>query len=120
MWTPGSDDVIEPRELDAQNVAIQKEDRGKRLVLSRCAHSRFGGETREELRDFGSAHLRRMALIVEDDEAAHPTDICLLGLCTPMPYLESPAHTIEETRLTGLRGRGFGGARRHRTQGESR
>jgi hypothetical protein len=59
-------------------------------------------ERREELRDFLSAHLSGVALVVEDDEAPDPGDVRLLGATAEVAGSQSLADAVEETGLWGL------------------
>jgi len=46
---------------------------------SRVSHVALDGQRAQEPRDLGRAHLRRVALVVEQDEAPDPAHVGLLG-----------------------------------------
>src|SRR5712691_1380422 len=81
--------------------------RTERLVLCRCGDLSLDGQRRQETRDLGRAHLGRMALAVEDDVAADPRDVGLLGTAAVMKGTDSAAHAVEQARLGWAGGAGF-------------
>ncbi len=74
----GPHDVVEPRQLLLENLAIEEEQRAQRLVLRGRGDIAVDGQIAQEARDLGGAHLGRMALAVEDDVAPDPSDVGLL------------------------------------------
>jgi len=54
-------------------MSIEEQQRAQRLILGRRRHVPFDGKRAEKLRDFRYAHLGRMALAVEEGEAADPS-----------------------------------------------
>ena len=61
----------------------------------------------EELPDLGRAHLLRVALAVEEDEAPDPVRICLLGPDREVAEARDGADAVQELRLVhGSRGVG--------------
>jgi hypothetical protein len=62
----------------------------------------FHGERAEEFRHFRPAHAQRVALVVEEDKAANPPDVCLLGPPAEVPLAHRRADAVEEAwRGTG-------------------
>jgi hypothetical protein len=61
----GPDDIVEPRELDAEHLAIEKEQGAQSVVLGRGRHFVVNGKRGQECRDLGGAQLSRVALAVE-------------------------------------------------------
>ena len=53
----GANDVLEPRQLDLEYVAVQEQDRRQRLVLRRGRNPPFDREVRQEALDLGRRHL---------------------------------------------------------------
>lgn len=58
----------------------------------------FDGKVSEELGDVEGAQVRRMALVVEEDEAACPVDVAVLGAAGVVADAEDVADLIEEAR----------------------
>jgi len=75
----GPDDVVEPWHVLMQDVAVEEQERAQRLVLGRGGYPTFDGQGAEKACDFRRAHLGGMALAVEEDVAADPPDVGLLG-----------------------------------------
>lgn len=94
---PRPDDALHPRNLDAEDVAVEKQERGQRLVLGRGADAVLDGEAREEALDLGRSHLARVPLAVEQDEAADPADVRSLGLRAAVAHPKRFAHAVEQT-----------------------
>lgn len=65
--------------IDLKELLVPEEDGTKGLVLGRGADLAFNGQVRQEMVDLGCPHLQRVPLAVEEDEAAHPGDVGLLG-----------------------------------------
>ena len=101
-----ADEFVQVRELPVEDPSIEEEQRGKRLILRRGADVAVHGEIRQESVDLRLAHLLRMALAVEEDEALDPGDVRLLGAEAVVLRAQRDADTIEQTRL--LRGDGRG------------
>jgi hypothetical protein len=95
---PSAHDVFYPRKLNLENVAVQKQDRGERLVLGRCCDAAFDRQVRKELRDLRGRHVRRVSFAVEQNEAPNPLEIG--SFCSEAVVLSSDtvAHTIEQLR----------------------
>lgn len=83
--TLGPLDALDVRQFDARNVAVEEEERAERLVLGRGGDAAIGGQVREELADLFGSHLFRVALVMEEDEAADPVDVGALSADAIMP-----------------------------------
>src|SRR5262245_24907984 len=93
------DEVIEPRELLAKDLAVEKQERAQGLILRRCRHLAFDSQGIQEAGDFRSRHFGGMALAVEEEVAADPRNV---GLLRPAAVVAGPntlAHEVEEARL---------------------
>jgi len=95
----GPDDIVEPRELDAEHLAIEKEQGTQSLVLGRGRHLVVNGKGGQECRDLGGAQLSRVALAVEEDVPLDPMDVGLLGATTVVSGADGLADLIEKARL---------------------
>jgi hypothetical protein len=58
--------AVEPAELLAQNLLVEKKQCGQRLVLGRGGHMTLDSEVAEKRRHFGLAHRRGMLLTGEE------------------------------------------------------
>jgi hypothetical protein len=94
--SPGPDDVVEPWQVLMQDVAVEEQERAQRLVLGRGGHPTFDGQGAEKACDFRRAHLGGMALAVEEDVAADPPDVGLLGAATAVAKAVGLTHAVEE------------------------
>jgi hypothetical protein len=74
----GTDHIVEPVELDLEHMAVEKEDRRKRLALGRYGHPALHGEVGEEAVEVVSVELAR-GPPVKLDVAADPGGVGLLG-----------------------------------------
>jgi hypothetical protein len=75
----GANDVVEPRKLDAEHLAVEKQQGAQGLVLGGGRDLVVNGERRQERGDLGGAQLGGVALAVEEDVALDPVDVRLLG-----------------------------------------
>ena len=96
----GPHDAVEPRKLLRQDVAVEKEQGAQRLVLRGGGHVPVDGERAEELRQFGGAHVRRVAFVMEQNVPAAPRDVGPLRTPAPVASPESGADAFEEAGLT--------------------
>ena len=96
-------DALHVRQFDAQDVAVEEEERAERLVLRRGGDSLVGSEVREKLADLARAHLRGMALAMEEDEALDPTDVSAHGADAIMFEPQASPHLLEERESFGRR-----------------
>ena len=81
-----------------EHLTVEEEERAERLVLRGGGDVVLHGERAEEFRDFRPAHARRVALVVEEDEAADPSDVGLLGTPAEVPLAHRRADPIEQAR----------------------
>ena len=56
------------------------------------------GQVCEELLDFRFAHVPRVALVVEEDEALRPLDVGPLGAAAEMAHPDGGAYLVEQPR----------------------
>src|SRR5262249_20331837 len=103
----GRDDLIKPRQLDAQHLSIQEQERAQCLVLRRRRHAALDGEGAEESRDLRPPHLQGMPLAVEDDVASDPRDVRLLGTAAVVAGAQALPHAVEQSGLRRVTDRGF-------------
>ena len=59
----------------------------------------LGGEVREERDDLVRPHVARVTLCVEENEAAHPVDVDLLGAMAVVLVADRLAHLFEKAGL---------------------
>ena len=65
--------------LATEHDAVEEEQSAQRLALRRGADMSFDGEISQEGDDFGSSHFLGLSTSVVVHEAAHPSDVALLG-----------------------------------------
>jgi len=82
----------------SEHFAVEELSGAQRLVLGGGGHVAIDGQRCEEPRDLGRSHPDGMALAVEDDVAADPGDIGLLGAPAIVAGAEGLSHPIEESR----------------------
>jgi hypothetical protein len=68
----GTDDVVEPRQLLREHLAVEEEQRAQRLVLGGTGDMALDGQRGQEPRHLESTHLERVTLAMEEDEWAGP------------------------------------------------
>jgi len=73
------DEVVEPGELDTENVPVEEQQRSERLVLRRGRDVSARRERVQEGREVLGAESGRVAPAVELVVAAHPAEVGLLG-----------------------------------------
>ena len=66
----------------------------KGLVLSGSGHLLLDGQVGEEGLDFGDAHIFRVSLVVEEDEAFDPVDVSLFGAIGVMLAAQRLPHAV--------------------------
>ena len=89
---------VETIDRAAQHLAVQEDQRRARLVLRRCGDLSPHRQIRQERDDVSRTQIVRMRQIMKVDEAAHPTDIGLLGPNTEVPQPARRPQSIEQTR----------------------
>nr|WP_232280681.1 hypothetical protein [Chloroflexus aggregans] len=78
-----------------ENMAIEDEEGRKGLVLGGGGGVAVVGEVEEEGLDFSSAHIFGVALVVEENKAAHPVYVGLLGAIGIMLCSQNLASLIQ-------------------------
>lgn len=100
----GAHDLVEPGKIDFQHVTVQEQESTQRLVLCRSGHVAVDGQRSEEARDVRRSQLRWVALAVEENVAADPDDVGLLGASAVVAGSQRPADAIERGGLGGVGG----------------
>ena len=95
----GIDEVVEPGNVLLEDLAVEEEEGAEGLVLRRRRHLAIDGQRRQEARELSRSHLGGMALAVEEDVAADPGDVRLLGATAIVPGANGMTHAIEQPRL---------------------
>jgi len=72
-------ELAQPRHVDAEDLAIEKEQRAQRLAMRGRGDAALVGKHDQELLHLRRAEIARMAQPSPADEAAHPIDIGFLG-----------------------------------------
>ena len=80
----------------------QKQQRRLGLILGRRGHLAFNGEVSQKRLDLGCAHVLRVALVVEQDEATRPVDISAFGANGIVTDPDFTAKPVEQARGLGL------------------
>ncbi len=94
--TAGADGLEGELDFAAEDVSVQEEESGEGLVLGGGGDVEVYGEVSEEGFDFGGAHEGRMALLVEEDEAAYPVEVGGLRAERVVLTAEGEAQAIEK------------------------
>ncbi len=81
---------------------VEKQQSVEGLVLSRGGDVALRGEPVEGGRDFGGAHVRRVAHAVETDEVPNPIPVRLLGSTTIEPHADGLVKPVAQARLLRL------------------
>jgi hypothetical protein len=102
--------LVQALELAAQQHAVEEEQRAQRLVLRRGAHVPGLRQVREERHHLGCAHLVGMALAVEQDEAARPGHVRVLGADAVVARAQGEPELVEQLGLPRGLGRRHDGA----------
>src|SRR5207253_1771507 len=98
----GARDVVEPRELDPEHVAVEEEQRLQRLVLRGGAHLAVHREVGQESLDCGRAELTRVPALVKTDVTPHPLQISLLSAQREVARAHPLARDREQARHSVL------------------
>jgi hypothetical protein len=97
--------LVEPRQRLSEDVLVEKQQRRERLVLRRRRHVALRGEPAQESRHLSRAHLARMPLLVEENEAADPVPVRLLGAPAVMPRAYHLAKALDQPLSPAVRSR---------------
>ena len=88
--------LIQPRQLHLQHLFVKVQNRRFGLVLRRCRHLPVYRQVGQKGSHLRRTHLRRVPLIMKQDEAAHPIQIRRLGANAVMPRTQMVAHTVQQ------------------------
>ena len=88
--------VVEPREVCAQHLLVEEEQRALRLILRRWRDTPIDCERCQECLDLRRPQRRWMTLAMEEDEASNPVAISLLGPDAVMLETDALADAIEQ------------------------
>jgi len=72
-------ELAQPRHVDAEDLAVEEEQRAQRLAMGGRSDAALVGEHDQEVLHLGCAEIARMAQPRPADEATHPIDIGFLG-----------------------------------------
>jgi hypothetical protein len=104
-------EVVEPRDVQFEHVAVEEQERAESLVLGGRRHVVVDRQGAQEGRELGRAHVGGVALAVEKNVAADPRDVGVLGPPAVVAKAEGEANSIQQAGL-GRRGASFADARR--------
>jgi hypothetical protein len=102
-FAPPRPQGIDPPQVDVQHPAVEEDEGVEGLVLGARRYVPGRGEAGQELLDFRAAHVPRVTLVVEEDEACRPLDIALLRLRRVVPQPQHLPELIEQARRPRLR-----------------
>ena len=110
---PRANQTVEPRQLHAEHVPVEEQQRTERLVLGRRAHPAILGQVREEAGHLLGSERRRVTLVVKQNVPPDPEDVGLLGAAAHVPQSHRGPHPVEEAGgPRAVRGRRLGDRRR--------
>ncbi len=84
-------------EFPIQHLLVEEKQGAEGLILRGGGDALLDGEMAEKGGDLFFAHLRGVALLVEEDEAADPIEIGLLGAKAVVLAAQVPADAIEQS-----------------------
>lgn len=87
--------VIEPRQLDFQNLLVEEQQGSQCLPLSGGADIAIARQMGQECLDLGLSHLVRVSLVMKQDEALDPAEIGRFGAQTVVLDADASANTIK-------------------------
>jgi hypothetical protein len=90
------DDLVEPRQIELQDVAEQEQQRRLRLIAGGRQHSAVHREVLQEGGYFCGAQVARVALAVEQDKPAHPVHAAVLGADRVMAHPDRAAQAFKQ------------------------
>src|SRR2546423_807837 len=96
-------DVVEEIEFTFQNLLVEKKQRGEGLVLSGGRNLFFDGQKAKEGCNLLLAHFVGVPFVMEENEAADPIDVGLLGPQAVMLHAQVPVDALEQSRSGGGR-----------------
>lgn len=92
----GPDDSLYVAHFFEQDLVIQKQKSIKRLILSGSADAAVGSQTGEEAGNLRLAHLRWVALVMEEDKPLDPADVGFLCFIAVLPGTDGLSDLVEE------------------------
>jgi hypothetical protein len=99
--------------LFVEDFAVEEENGAEGLILGGGGDVPFHGQMGQEGLDFGGAHLGGVALVVEEEEAAHPVQVGLFGAVEIMLEPEDFPELVQQfLRHSELLVKGGGGMAR--------
>ena len=98
LRSAGAGRVGQRAKVDPQDLAVEEEERGERLILGRGGDAEVDGEGGEEGADRLRAELGRVALAVEEDVAADPAAVSLLGPRAVVADAQRRPHAVQQPR----------------------
>jgi len=96
--------AVETAKFSVQKLLIKKQQRAHRLILGGSRNILLCGEMSQECGDLLPAHVTRVALAVEKNEAPNPVEMSLLGTQTITARPHKSAELIEQFGLAGSSG----------------
>lgn len=87
LWPLCSDDVIDFRQINAEDLFVKEQERIERDILGRCGHRSVNREMGQVIADFFDAHFRRMAFTVIKDEIP---DVVNVGFLRTVALVTGP------------------------------
>jgi hypothetical protein len=103
-WTP---DVLQPQQVETQNLAVQEQQRGQSLFVRRRRDLTCVGQPRQKRLDLLCPEIARVAQFVESDEQANPVDVDVFGswavvqISDALPDLVKQLHRDERRQHKG-------------------
>jgi hypothetical protein len=85
-------------ELAAQNVAVQEQERRKRLALGRGTDFASGRQVRHECGNLGFAHAVWVAFVEKEDKAFDPGNVGFFGAGAVVPRANLVPNSVKESR----------------------
>ena len=96
LWPLGANRALDASRLDLEHLLVKEEQGAEGLVLRRGRDLPFDSQVREEGVDLGRAHLPRMTLVVEEDEALDPSGVGVLGADAVVADAAGRANLVEQ------------------------
>lgn len=91
-----ADHLVQPRQIDLEDMAIQKQHRVQCLVLGRRCAVPLHRQVAQECRGLIGAHRFGMPFPMKQDEALRPVQVGPLGAQTVMFHPNSPPHPVQK------------------------
>ena len=98
----GAFHLLEIRQLELEDLTVEKEQGVERLVLGGGGDIAFHGQVGQKGTNLVGSHGLRVAFAVKKDEAFHPIQIGLLGAEAVAFKTEDPTHLLQERYRFGL------------------